>query len=651
MRKATADIQSIIDYFLHLFTIQVLGPARKPDAAQAVRISDNSTASTVYELKLRIGKTDKYRRMSILPIGERVESKSMCFSVIYDEPLVIKIPPHPITELTTYLAHIKLEHRIARRLSPTISCIFPRMHTILKKLPFVRLPGGLTPEETENACIAELRAKPGVQQYLKINNSFVYFMELSRHGFFNQVIESMHVVKERMRSDILQSMPEAFTDLPTFESLYGNHSAPVYLDLCRLYADFEDRVDRLSGKHGNTGVAPYQRRQWFFSRIAGFRPEIEADDLPEGLPEKLHELTDTLIAENRQSLDNLYKTVHARIQHKNFQTNRLRIKGLTVSVLELLYRLNQQQVAIRDLKPDNMYIDRQLDAAEHILADPTTYGLGLIDLETAVGFNKGEKPPQPLLAGTPPFATPSHVFPNPILRRLYPETLERIFYLQDWYAAVAIIFHIINGRVLFAKTGRLMPEIIRARRNAGKDPDRLLRMYTNVSGKFWKTAIAEFIEKIKRYQTRTESVEISFPHHLKTFLAGSAYEEKHQLEADIRSRINRHSFLDRRRDEILKASPRTLQKSIREKILQGRRPDSQTADALQALYAIAHAKYRIAHLQESIQRISSAADACFILSFMLERVFYTMHPPDWSADPSGRKGPCMRLYPPRTGKI
>ncbi|MBS0012549.1 MAG: hypothetical protein KFF46_01155, partial [Desulfobacterales bacterium] len=252
MHKATADIQSIIDYFLHLFTIQVLGPARKPDAAQAVRISDNSRASAVYELKLRIGKTDKYRRMSILPIGERVESKSMCFSVIYDEPLVIKIPPHPITELTTYLTHIKLENRIARRLSPAISCIFPRMQTILKKLPFVSLPDGLTPEETENACIAELRAKPGVQQYLKINNSFVYFMELSRHGFFNQVIESMHVVKERMRNDIIQRMPEAFTDLPTFESLYGKHSAPVYLDLCRLYADFEDRVDRLSGKHGNT---------------------------------------------------------------------------------------------------------------------------------------------------------------------------------------------------------------------------------------------------------------------------------------------------------------------------------------------------------------------------------------------------------------
>jgi len=650
MNKTTSDIKPLIDYFLHLFTIQVLGPARKPEIAEAVCISDKTTASSVYELRLKAGKTEKYRRMSILPIGERVESKSMCFSVIYDEPLVIKIPPQPITELKPYLEHIELEHSIATRLTPKIACIYPMLQTILKKLPFVKLPEGLTPEETEKACIAELKEKPGVQQYLKINKGFVYFMELSRHGFFNHIIESMHLVKERMRSNILLSMPEAFSDLHTFESLYGRDSAPVYLDLCRLYAEFENKIDSLAGKHGGTSVAPYQRRHWFFSRLAGLQPETETDELPDGLAEKLKELTDQLINSNQTSVENLYKAVRSRVQQKNFETNRLRIKGLIVNVLELLYRLNKAGVAIRDLKPDNMFIDRYLDGAEHILADPSTYGLGLIDLETAAGLNNEKNLPQPLLAGTPPYATPSHIFPNSVLTRLYGPSTTRVFYLQDWYASVGIIFHIITGRILFAKTARLMPEIIRARKTAGKNAGQVVQMYTNVSGKFWKTAIAEFMEKIKMYRSRIADMDFVFPVHIRTFLAESGISEKERIEKEINSQLKIYPSLERRRPQILNASPEEIHKSIRRQILMGRRPDAQTADALQALYRIAHSKYRLAHLNKAIKKLDAQPDCCFVLSYMLDRVFYTMHMPQWSGYQYEQKGPCFALYPPQKSK-
>lgn len=644
MGRTRSDIEPIIDFFLDLFTVQIFGPRVTPEIAEARPVSDPRNAPNAYELRVKSGKIEKCRRMSVMPLGGRVESKSMCYSVIYDEPMVVKIPPRPITEFSAYLAAIGREHQVVARLAPDIACVFPRLETILKKVPFLKLPPGLGPEETENAYIARLTEKPGLQQYLKIDGGFVFFMNLSRHGFFNRVIESMHLVEERVRHDIARNMPEAFEDLHAFESLYGDPGHPVYLDLCRLYAQYEDAVDRAAAKHGASSVPAYQRRQWFFSRLAGLRPQIESSGLPDDMPEKLHALTDELAAAAGPTIEKLYRIVRSRVRRKNFESNRMRIKGLTVNVIELLYRLKGRQVAIRDLKPDNMFIDRYLDGADHILADPSLYGLGLIDLETAVHLDAGLPVQQPLLAGTPAYATPSHVFPNRVLGKIYPPPLSRIFYMQDWYAAVGIIFAIFTGRLLFVRTGRLMPEIIRAKRSAAKQTARVSGIYRNISGKFWKTAIEEFLEKTNLFRQRLDGLEIHLPGHLKKFLTAEADLERRMIQDRMEALLENHPMLGRKQRQILAASHPAIAGYLRRQLSDPAHRSPATTAALSDLSRVARYKLRQAYLEDAGRKMSEAVSCRFLLSYIFDRAFYNMHPQEWCRRQPWLIGPGIRLY-------
>ncbi|MBS3731441.1 MAG: hypothetical protein KGY42_00925 [Desulfobacterales bacterium] len=628
MGKSQPDIKPLIDYFLNLFTIQTLGPGKEPETVKAEPVSGQPSEGSVYEFTLKSGSTKKQRRMSLEPIGAGVGSKSMCYKVIYDEPLVIKIPPKPIPDFSAYLKSIQREHQIVERLSPEIACVFPRLEAILKKVPFLKFSEErFTPEEIENAYINLLLRKPGLQQYLKIGNKFVFFMNLSRHQFFNQVIESMHIVKDRVREDMIKNMSEVLPDPDAFGWLYGEENYPVYLSLRGLFAEYEASLENLAEKYEiNSFIPEYRRREWFFSALAGAQPEIEAGDIPGQFPAELQEQTTRLLAANKQTTAKIYRTVYKRVQRQNFDTNRSRIKGMVINILQLLYQLKGRNLALRDLKPDNMYIDRYLDAADHILADPSLYGLGLIDLETAVCFDPEIELQQPLLAGTPAYATPAHLFPNDILRKLYPEQIDRVFYMQDWYAVIGIIFHVITGRVLFTKTARLMPEIIQAKRHASRNNGDFKKIYKNISGKFWASAIEEFKEKTSQQQQRLETLEVFLPAHIKNLFEKAAAREQQRAHKAIKSWLKKDEVLRRYRKALMGASYAVVAHN-----LEKWRANGRTSDAtLHALSRIARYKFREEYLSNSIRELSGPVPADFLLSFIFDRVFYTMYRRRWS---------------------
>ena len=65
------------------------------------------------------------------------------------------------------------------------------------------------------------------------------------------------------------------------------------------------------------------------------------------------------------------------------------------------YGLKAKGIAIRDLKPDNIFV-----VGGDFLQAANEFSLGLIDFETAVNFSvKDDEISQPLLAGTPAYAT------------------------------------------------------------------------------------------------------------------------------------------------------------------------------------------------------------------------------------------------------
>ena len=96
MGKSQPDIKPLIDFFLNLYTIQTLGPGKEPEVLRAEPVSEKPEKGGVFEFILKSGNIEKRRRMSVAPIGEQVGSKSMCYKILYDDPLVVKIRPKPI---------------------------------------------------------------------------------------------------------------------------------------------------------------------------------------------------------------------------------------------------------------------------------------------------------------------------------------------------------------------------------------------------------------------------------------------------------------------------------------------------------------------------------------------------------------------------
>lgn len=530
MPKPVKNIKPILKYFAKLFKQQVTGGNDPSDTVRIIPIHEKSDGESVYELKIRYQSAWKSRRMSIELLGERVESKSLCYKVIYDDLLVIKVPPRPITDFNDYLGHINREHAIARRIEKSIPCVYPQLGAILKKVPSIRLPSYVKPDETEKEYIDLLLKNPHLQDSLKIGEGFVFFMTLSRYQFFNQIIDSIHHAVDHARQDILKNGPQAISDFIVFESLYGDKNDSIYFRLHALMTSYDQAVETILQAAGVPWSIPErQKQEWLFSHIAGLRSEIEADNLPEGVYEQIEQMTRQLIQAQKPAIEEFRKLVHKVSKNKNFCNNRGRIKGLVTNTLTLLYRLKKNHIAIRDLKPDNMFVAVFLDGADHILAKPDAYDMGLIDMETALCFkpdNDG-RIKQPLLAGTPAYGTPSHIFGNKVLRAAYQKDFPRIFYLQDMHAVSAMIFKIVTGMSLFTKTARLMLEVSHIKRKNIQDFQGLQQVYKTANRTFWKTAIAEVNEKIQKHSHRLDDVEIELPGHLKKFLiAEYAHEYK-----------------------------------------------------------------------------------------------------------------------------
>lgn len=627
MPKPPSDPKPLIDYFLHLFKIQVAGEDGRTEGGRAAVVSDKPGEDVIYELKFRYREQLRSRRMSVRSLGEQVESKSMCYKVIYDDLLVVKIPPRPITDFDAYLDHIHREHAIANRLLPGISCVYPNLGAILKKVPAFRLPADTPAEAAEREYITRMTRTPDLQRYLKIGESFVFFMSLSRYQFFNQAIDAIHRSKDLIRQEILRNGREAVSDFYVFETLYGARNDDVYFDMHGMVKSYEDLVDKLLRETGGpVGLPDYQKQEWFFARLAGAQPETTAAELPPGLFEKIDRLTARVIAARKPVIEAFQKTVHAAVQQKRFDANRARIKALAINVIELLYRLKNRSVAIRDLKPDNMYVAAEIDGADHILGDFEAYDLGLIDLETAVCFTaqKNGKPVQPLLAGTPSYATPTHIFHNTILSAVYRDELPRIFYLQDWFAGLVMMFYLATGRLLFVKTARLMPEISRIKKKNARKARVQLGVFQNCNRTFWKTATEEFGGQMEKHRGRLQDVEIVLPGHLSEFLAAECAIEGRLLDKTAAAVIDGCPAAGKYRERLLTASHRRICKILDQQRNKGD-DDREGNGLLQVLYRIEPLKGRKQQLEENAKRLGSPISCDALLAFMFDRVRFAMN--------------------------
>jgi serine/threonine protein kinase len=182
---------------------------------------------------------------------------------------------------------------------------------------------------------------------------------------------------------------------------------------------------------------------------------------------------------------------------------------------------------MRDLKPDNLLVAGRKDNYPSFLAYPQKYKIGLIDVETAVILSSsGTKPiEQPPLGGTPQYASPSHFFPNSVLRRIYND-LPMTLHLQDWHGIIAIIYRIVTGLPLFQRAACSVTSTLR---EMGKYRGRELEHYHRINKTFWNIAVNEFREKIGQQEETFRSLNIAILQGARYMLREFAGEERSNI--------------------------------------------------------------------------------------------------------------------------
>ncbi|MFZ2630396.1 MAG: hypothetical protein WA081_23020 [Desulfosalsimonadaceae bacterium] len=619
----------IIRFFLDIFLLQSAVPDAGNWRKEYQLISSGSAPDRIYELRISSGMEVKSRRMSARLIGQSVESKSACYMITYDDFLVIKIPPVPPADFKTYLENIDVEQSISRHLSPAVMSLAPSLSAILGRVPEIFKKINPNRNAGEEDYIRLLEKEPRYQRYLKIDGQFVFFMGLSQHAFFDQVIEKIHSEKDRLRDEIIKTS-HVFNDLVSFESLYGSGSETLFFRINDLNNRFNSKLDALFRPAADPPVvADYEKREWLFAALAGQHPQF-AEDMPvAGFSDKIHQLLSQVIIENRETVEDYYSSVRACVRKKILDNHRANIEMLIIKTLALLHHLKNQGIGIRDLKPDNILVAGKKNSHQCHLSDPDAYDLGLIDLETAVRFriNEGEEIRQPMLAGTPSYMTPSHLFCNHTLNDVFEIKMPGIFHLQDWYAVTGIIFNIATGQRLFEKTAKLIPEIIRVKTRGINRNTSEIDMLKNASRIFWKAAEDECKQKLSDHRQRLENIHLSLPGYTIDSFRSEIENTKARFIHAMENCARSQKLFSRQAQQLIDASVKTIQnqriKWEKNDPEQNVPPDIR--DQIIALFKdLETFKQRLARLDENSGLIKPSVSCEELLTFMFYQVASAM---------------------------
>ena len=526
--------ESIVKFFLDIYKHRLR--ALKDDPAE-IRLVDAQSFAPNYIYELRVMKVGDWhtRRMTIGPIGEDTGSRSKCFYVIYDYHIVIKIPPIPINDLNKYTEILKKERGIVKQLSMK-ECIVPGASVVLKLIQRFSRRADLALEGGEDDYMKLLNIFSELQKYLRIGDTFAFFMDLSKYYFLGHIIQSLHDIEKKVHEEI-HRQSELVGDFLKFEDRYGREDIPFFLEIEKLYTKYELGLKKLLQQFNI--VSPPSRDQikkWFFVHLVGDRvTEVEKDFDAQFIVE-LNKLVDGIISENHQAIKayraNIKKSIHASA----FTQNKASMEGIVTNLLELLAHLKKKRVAMRDLKPDNLLVAGDRDRYPGFLAYPEGYKIGLIDVETAVvlansGSGAIEQPP---LGGTPQYATPSHFFSNEVLAHSY-ESLSMVLHLQDWHGVISIIYRTITGLPLFEKTAKILPTIIKTMGEyIGKEKEH----FHSVNEMFWNSAVTEFREKLTAREETLRSLSITVLDQARKMFRGFVLDEKRTIDDQIHQCVN-----------------------------------------------------------------------------------------------------------------
>ncbi len=627
-------LAAVAQLFLDIFKLQLKAPESAPARYRSVE-STSSRSDFTYELSVKLKGGFEKRRMSVGFIGETSGSRSRCFKVSYDDILVIKIPPVPITGFYDYINKIQSEKLIADKHSDMIPFITPALSAMLKRVHTFYNEKNLTTVELENRYIQWLEQNPEFHKYLKINDGFVFFMDLSTNIFFGRALENLHegsrAVKEKIKSH-----PNPLWDSRTFEYTYGIENLHIQERMNRVFSVYERAFGDLLKKNDLPAVSRYEMRKWFLVYISGEELEPHAAGMPEGVIQGLKESVREAVKDHFEAVMAYRELVKESVRDLNFNQNRPLMAGIVTNLLELLASLGEARAAIRDLKPDNIFVAGDMEKFPHFLQSADTYSMGLIDLETAVAFdNDGGAPiDQPLLGGTPSYATPTHLFSNKVLQHVYND-LPRLFLHQDWHAGVAMIYETIMGRRLFEKTRKLLPRIrVKAQASIAKNKS-LSEVIRDCNRFFWQSASDEFNTKLWTYKRQLTEIAIDIPEKSKRMLTDNLHVEKGHIILMIRRAVSESMIKnDHARKMLFRSSFSTirLEREKREEKIRAAGGSAAASPVIKFLRYLEVLKSELAMLDRRVALCNEPEPripTSELLSMMFTIVMISMHAAHW----------------------
>ena len=628
----------IISYFLNIFRLQV---GADPDAPMETKaLMDSASGSnTVYELRIKHRGEWMRRRMSIGPLGEEAGSKSKCYYVIYDAHLVVKIPVNPISEFEYYNKSIKKEGQIVDKLAPK-ECIVPRVSTIMRMIHKLPESDHLPVDQREEKYVGWLRSKIQYQRYLKIKNTFVFFMDFSKYYFLSHIIDNLHDVKDAMAQEIMENAETIF-DNQKFRGRYGKAKEYIGIEIEQVFDQCQAAVRQFLIDSGvSSNVSLFRIQTWFLTHLAGKAVGVKEAALPENLVKELNLLIELSFSKQMDAVTACRNTITEYVHKIRFGQNTPQMAGIITNLLDLLAWLRTRRIAMRDLKPDNLLVAGDPAKYPLFLMNPDEYELGIIDVETAVDFEKSKdgRIKQPLLGGTPFYATPSHFFSNAILSEAF-DNLSKILHLQDWYATMVMIFKAATGELMFQHTARLFADI-RNKIKSGQTAGMLeTEIVADVSRAFWRSALVEFQTRMKQKENQLKSIFLTIPDTCKNMFKEVLSNDILATTIKIKRCINNQTVFEspQSRQRLLDSSPARinhLRIEFENKVKSMRRPSGDLSDAIVFLKYLRTMKLHVEQQNQLLIRLEkpvSRISAYTLLGFIFNNIYKSMFREEWWA--------------------
>ncbi len=638
--QETSDLRDIALFFLGLYKLQK-GMNKDAPARFSMTADSTSRKMKVFELGIKGSSDWLTRRMSVGPLGEETGSKSKCFYVIYDTHMVVKIPPSPITDMEKYVAAIRREVQIAAHLAP-IACIVPMVSVVLNKVKSMPYESSLNQEQLEKQYIRLVEVAPEYQEYLKIGDRFAFFMELTNSFFLGRVIKELHLSKDKTGDEIREA-PEVPWDQEAFTIRYGLESLPIFEEIQTLYQLCENEAKRVCRQSDSKErIHTFQIKNWFLSCIAEESLSRDDKSINADLLTRIENSFAAVFKSNQKTVDDLNLLLRSKLAQKAFTKSRQQIENIASNLLRLLCLLKEKRIALRDLKPDNLFLDANPDDYPVFLNSPEDFSIGVIDVETAISLvaDRDGNVAQPLLGGTPLYATPLHLMKNRTIAANFGNVAEAL-HLQDWFASIAIIFKAITGRNLFSRSARSFPtvlKILKASRNRS-DPDEAT--VKGMGRTFWSAAATDIKTSLALYSDVLNQVRLSIPDGMISTIKLELVREETCLNQAIGKHVSFSPLFksEKNRAFLLNASSEAIVKQVARWQDVDKLPDQHRQLAPQMVAFLSNLnrlKQGIAEKRQALAALDSPPyqiSAYSLIEAMFQITFRAMYKSRWDALP------------------